>query len=102
MTPVERLQEIVGRFAGTWYVGALQIDFAPGEGPVPRSELAMHTRIAGKTLDAVAVVYYREDNRETRPRWAYVLHGETFTDGLYAEVIPWEMRPRLDTPVVAT
>ena len=41
MTPVERLQEIVGRFACTWHGGALQIDFAPGVGPVPHSELAI-------------------------------------------------------------
>lgn len=101
MTPVDQPCEIVDRYTGTWHADSVQIVVVPGEGESPHSELAMHTRVAGKIPDAVAVVYYSDDNGAVRPRWAYVLTGGSFTDGLYAEVIPWEMRTRLETPAAS-
>ena len=78
--------------ATCWTGKAAEFLSAPGaHGPVPCSELAMHCRIAGKQVQRYALF----TDRENRINWAAVeIAGRrTPTEGLPAEVLPWEVRP---------
>lgn len=71
------------RTSWTGHQAEMVVTFEPDERPeVPFSELAMHTKIAGKSIEAVSVFY-----QGGKLIWLHVLVDGHVVDGLPTEVM---------------
>jgi hypothetical protein len=77
--------------ATAWTGRAADFVSPSGEyGPIPHSELAMHTRHAGKPCVRYALFFTPDHGRVT---WAHVQTSDgRVLDGLPWEVLPWGIR----------